>query len=74
LPDLLHSGRIPDAPCLPKKLRVLRALTGKRSQLVETRKRLIPTCTDQNSSAHWRHPMDMMRSGWPISLFQASQQ
>ena len=35
---------------------------------------LIPTCTDQNSCAHWRHPMEAMRSGWSISLFQASQQ
>ena len=26
--------------------------------------RLIPTCTDQNSCAHWRHPMEAMRSGW----------
>ena len=35
---------------------------------------LIPTCNDQNSCAHWRHPMEAMRSGWSISLFQASQQ
>ena len=36
--------------------------------------RLIPTCNDQNSCAHARHPMEAMRSGWSISLFQASQQ
>jgi hypothetical protein len=36
--------------------------------------RLIPTCTDQNSFAHSRPPMEAMRSGWAISLFQASQQ
>ena len=35
---------------------------------------LIPTCTDQHSCAHWRRPMDLIRAGWPISLFQASQQ
>ena len=35
---------------------------------------LIPTCTDQHSCAHLRIPMDLMRAGWPISLFQASQQ
>ena len=35
---------------------------------------MIPTCADQNSWAHWRCPMDMMRPGWPINLFQASQQ
>ncbi len=35
---------------------------------------LIPTCIDQNSCAHLRHPMDAMRSGCAISLFQASQQ
>ena len=35
---------------------------------------LIPTCTDQHSCAHLRIPMDLMRAGWAISLFQASQQ
>ncbi len=44
------------------------------SQLFRLVADLIPTCTDQNSCAHWRRPMDTMRSGWPISLFQASQQ
>jgi pilus assembly protein CpaB len=36
--------------------------------------RVIPTCTDQHSCAHLRIPMDLMRAGWAISLFQASQQ
>jgi len=35
---------------------------------------LIPTCADQHSCAHLRIPMDLIRAGWPISLFQASQQ
>gem|GEM_PF-4551074 len=35
---------------------------------------VIPTCTDQHSCAHLRIPMDLMRAGWAISLFQASQQ
>ena len=35
---------------------------------------LIPSCTDQHSCAHLRIPMDLMRAGWPISLFQALQQ
>jgi hypothetical protein len=38
------------------------------------RDELIPSCTDQHSCAHLRIPMDLMRAGWPISLFQASQQ
>ena len=36
--------------------------------------RLIPTCADQHSCAHLRIPMDLIRAGWLISLFQASQQ
>ena len=36
--------------------------------------RLIPRLTDQNRWAHPRIPMDMMRQGWSMSLFQASQQ
>ena len=35
---------------------------------------LIPTLIDQNPWAHWRSPMDMMRQGWAMSFFQASQQ
>ena len=35
---------------------------------------LIPTLIDQNPCAHWRRPMDMMRQGWSVSSFQASQQ
>ena len=35
---------------------------------------LIPSLTDQNRWAHPRIPMDMMRQGWSMSLFQASQQ
>ena len=35
---------------------------------------LIPTLIDQNPCAHWRRPMDMMRQGWLVSSFQASQQ
>jgi hypothetical protein len=35
---------------------------------------VIPTCADQHSCAHLRIPMDLMRAGWLISLFQASQQ
>ncbi len=35
---------------------------------------LIPLLIDQNSWAHFRRPMDMMRQGWARSLFQASQQ
>ena len=35
---------------------------------------IIPTCTDQHPCAHLRIPMDLMRAGWAISLFQASQQ
>ena len=35
---------------------------------------LIPDRGDQDPCAHWRVPMDLMRSGWSISLFQASQQ
>ena len=37
-------------------------------------KQVISTCIDQNSFAHWRFSMDMMREGCSISLFQASQQ
>ena len=35
---------------------------------------LIPILIDQNPCVHWRSPMDMMRQGWSMSLFQASQQ
>ena len=35
---------------------------------------LIPNRGDHDPCAHWRVPMDLMRSGWSISLFQASQQ
>jgi len=48
--------------------------------LIENRTRildkdeLIPSCADQHSCAHLRIPMDLMRAGWAISLFQASQQ
>ncbi len=38
------------------------------------RPRLIPILIDQNPCVHWRSPMDMMRQGWSMSLFQASQQ
>ena len=38
------------------------------------REELIPTCTDQNSCAHWRIPIEMIFHGLSISLFQASQQ
>ena len=34
---------------------------------------LILILIDQNPCAHWRSPMDMMRQGWSMSLFQASQ-
>jgi len=34
---------------------------------------LIQSCADQHSCAHLRIPMDLMRAGWLISLFQASQ-
>ena len=37
-------------------------------------RRVIPTLIDQNPCAHWRRPMDMMRQGWSVSSFQASQQ
>ena len=36
--------------------------------------RLIPSPGDQNLCAHSRRPMDMMRQGWSVSLFQPSQQ
>ena len=36
--------------------------------------RLIPALSDQNPRAQSRNPMDMMRQGWLMSLFQASQQ
>ena len=35
---------------------------------------LIPILSDQNPCAHWRNPMDMIRQGWSMSLFHASQQ
>jgi hypothetical protein len=35
------------------------------------RERLIPNPLDQNPWAHWRNPMDMIRQGWSMSLFQA---
>ena len=35
---------------------------------------LIPNPGDQNLCAQLRRPMDMMRQGWSVSLFQASQQ
>ena len=35
---------------------------------------LIPTLADQNRCAQSRNPMDMMRHGWSMSLFHASQQ
>ena len=35
---------------------------------------LIPRLTGQNRWVHSRIPMDMMRQGWSMSLFQASQQ
>jgi hypothetical protein len=38
------------------------------------RQYLIPSPIDQNPCAHWRSPMDMMRQGWSMSLFHASQQ
>lgn len=34
---------------------------------------IIPVLTTQNPLAHLRHPMDVMRSGSSMSLFQASQ-
>jgi site-specific DNA recombinase len=34
---------------------------------------LIPSLIDQNLCAQSRRPMDMMRQGWSVSLFQASQ-
>ena len=36
--------------------------------------RLIPSLSDQNLWAQSRRPMDMMRQGWAMSLFQAEQQ
>ena|SRR5829696_5148083 len=36
--------------------------------------RLIPSLIDQNPWAQSRKPMDMMRQGWSVSLFQAAQQ
>jgi len=49
-----------------------------RSSTISIRSRrcvaVIPTCTDQHSCAHLRIPMDLVRAGWLISLFQASQQ
>ncbi|WP_348983926.1 DDE-type integrase/transposase/recombinase [Methylosinus sp. C49] len=36
--------------------------------------RFIPILTDQNPCAQSRNPMDMMRHGWSMSLFQAAQQ
>ncbi len=35
---------------------------------------LIPTCIDHDPCAQLRRPMVMMRQGWSMSLFQASQQ
>ena len=35
---------------------------------------LIPTCMDHDPRAQLRRPMVMMRQGWSMSLFQASQQ
>ena len=32
---------------------------------------VIPRLSDQNPWAHFRNPMDMMRHGWSVSLFQA---
>ena len=40
----------------------------------ELMKRLIPGLIDQNPYAQSRRPMDMMRQGWSMSLFQAAQQ
>ena len=34
----------------------------------------IPTCMDHDPRAQLRRPMVMMRQGWSMSLFQASQQ
>ena len=35
---------------------------------------LIPTCAGQNPFAQCRRPRLVMRQGWSVSLFQASQQ
>ena len=53
-------------------LREIARRTGMSRNTIK--KYLIPTCTDQHSCAHLRIPMDLMRAGWLISLFQASQQ
>jgi transposase len=52
----------------------VKELRSETTALKEVVADLIPNCTDQNSCAHARHPMEAMRSGWSISLFQASQQ
>ena len=35
---------------------------------------VIPSLNDQNPCAQFRSPIDMMRQGWSVSLFQAAQQ
>jgi hypothetical protein len=49
-----------------------REVRASGAQLSSTR--LIPSLIDQNPCAQSRSPMDMMRHGWSVSLFQASQQ
>ena len=39
-----------------------------------SRQAVIPNPADQNPCAQSRSPMDMMRHGWSVSLFQAWQQ
>jgi transposase len=41
---------------------------------IRSRPGLIPSPVDQNLCAQSRRPMDMMRQGWSVSLFQAEQQ
>ena len=43
-------------------------------RLQKENERLIPALTNQNLYAQFRHPIDVMRSGSSMSLFQASQQ
>ena len=50
------------------------AIIGEQSEALFAAHQVIPTCADQHSWAHLRIPMDLMRAGWSISLFQASQQ
>lgn len=60
------------------KTTIGKALAAKRSaayvRVDEIEHALIPNRGDHDPCAHWRVPMDLMRSGWSISLFQASQQ